>query len=39
VLDFAGQFVDVNVGLGRGFGSAESWVAKAIFGIHAPGRQ
>jgi hypothetical protein len=34
VLDFAGELVDLDVGLGRGFGSAEPWVAKAIFGIH-----
>jgi hypothetical protein len=39
VVDFAGRSVDFNVGLGRGFGSAEPWVAKVIFGIHAPGRQ
>jgi hypothetical protein len=35
VLDFAGEFFDLNLGLGRGFGSADPWVAKAIFGIHA----
>ena len=37
VVDFASDYVDFNVGLGRGFGSAEPWVAKAIFGIHPPG--
>jgi hypothetical protein len=34
VLDFAGELLDLNVGLGRGFGSADPWVAKAIIGIH-----
>ena len=33
-IDFAGDFFDLNLGVGRGFGSAEPWVAKAIFGIH-----
>jgi hypothetical protein len=34
VLDFAGDSLDLNFGLGRGFGAADPWVAKAIFGIH-----
>ncbi|GAC1597747.1 MAG: hypothetical protein NVS4B10_07670 [Myxococcales bacterium] len=37
VVDFASDYVDFNLGVGRGFGSAEPWVAKAIFGIHPPG--
>ena len=37
VLDLATDSFDLNLGVGRGFGSAEAWVAKAIFGIHAPG--
>ncbi len=37
VIDFASDYLDFNLGLGRGFGSAEPWVAKAIFGIHPPG--
>ncbi len=36
VVDFASDYFDFNVGVGRGFGSAEPWVAKAIFGIHPP---
>ena len=34
VVDFASEYFDLNFGVGRGFGSAEPWVAKAIFGIH-----
>ena len=37
VVDFASDYFDFNVGVGRGFGTAERWVAKAIFGIHPPG--
>lgn len=37
VLDFAADWVDLNLGVGRGFGSAEPWVAKAIVGVHPPG--
>ena len=37
VVDYASDYVDLNFGVGRGFGSAEPWVAKAIFGIHPPG--
>ncbi len=33
-VDFAGSLFDVNLGVGRGFGSAEPWVAKAILGFH-----
>jgi hypothetical protein len=34
VLDFAGEYVDVNVGLGHGFAAGEAWVGKAIIGFH-----
>lgn len=34
VMDLAGDLFDLNVGLGRGFGAADPWVAKAIIGIH-----
>lgn len=37
VADFASDFFDFNLGVGRGFGAADPWVAKAIFGIHPPG--
>jgi hypothetical protein len=37
VLDFASDYLDLNLGVGRGFGTAEPWVAKAIFGVHPPG--
>jgi len=37
VVDFASDYFDFNLGVGRGFGSAEPWVAKAIFGVHPPG--
>jgi hypothetical protein len=33
-LDFAGAWFDLNLGVGRGFGTGEAWVAKAIFGVH-----
>lgn len=36
VFDFASAWFDLNVGVGRGFGTGERWVAKAIFGIHPP---
>ena len=36
VVDFGGDYFDFNLGLGRGFGTAEPWVAKAIIGIHPP---
>jgi hypothetical protein len=34
VVDFTSAYVDFNVGLGRGFGGAEPWVAKSIFSFH-----
>jgi hypothetical protein len=37
VLDLVTDYVDLNLGLGRGLGTAEPWVAKAIFGFHAKG--
>jgi len=37
VLDFAGAWFDLNLGVGRGFGEGEGWVAKAILGLHPRG--
>jgi hypothetical protein len=34
VLDFMGECVDVNVGLGHSFAAGEGWVGKAIIGFH-----
>ena len=36
-LDFDSDYFDLNLGVGRGFGTAEPWEAKAIFGIRPPG--
>src|SRR5471032_2268065 len=37
VLDFAGAWFDLNLGVGSGFGEGEGWVAKAILGLHPRG--
>ena len=34
IVDFSTEHLDLNAGLGRGWGTAEPWVAKMIFGIH-----
>jgi hypothetical protein len=36
VIDIAGAWVDLNFGVGRGWGAADGWVAKAIIGFHPP---
>lgn len=35
VLDLAAELFDLEVGVGRGLGTADPWVAKAIVGVHA----
>ena len=37
VVDFSSDWFDFNLGVGRGLGSADPWVAKTIVGIHPPG--
>ena len=37
VLDLAGDFFDVDLGVGRGLAAGDGWVAKAIVGIHPRG--
>jgi hypothetical protein len=34
IVDFTSAYVDINLGLGRGFGGAEPWVAKSILSFH-----
>lgn len=34
VLDLAADFVDLNLGAGRGLGTADPWTVKAIVGVH-----
>jgi len=34
VLDFMSDYVDLNIGLGYGWGAADPWVGKAILGFH-----
>jgi hypothetical protein len=36
-LDFTAPWFDFNLGVGRGFGSGDAWVAKAILGFHPRG--